>query len=152
MLKRKAGAVESRLAFVTIRATKKHEFPDDRIEQAGKHLLRAGFKPDDTCETKLSHDGDECDVTAYFVAAPKLLKGDDWQLRARRTAYGVFEASHELLTELALVTRRVHDAAGACRGGLTSMSAPKGRRRRVGRQLELPASPQPVSVQGAQFR
>ena len=106
MSKRRKTTDTVRWAYVTARVTSKHEFRFDKLDDTEVTLAKAGFKLDDDREEALCQDGDEHDVTRYYVGLPKITKGgDDWVDRARRTAYGVFEKHHVALNTLSLVMR-----------------------------------------------
>ena len=106
MGKRPAIPEHDRCGYVTMRVTASREIPDGKVEKAERLLLRAGFRVDDTREVGLSHDGDECYMSHYYVAGDKITRGViGWQARLRRTVYSVFEANHEELADVAVVTR-----------------------------------------------
>ena len=87
MSKRRKTTDTVRWAYVTARVTSKHEFRFDKLDDTEVTLAKAGFKLDDDREEALCQDGDEHDVTRYYVGLPKITKGgDDWVDRARRTA------------------------------------------------------------------
>ena len=95
-----------RRAYVFVRVTAKGAFPDGKVENTERALLRAGFLVDDTRDVGLSQDGDEYDFSHYYVAGEKLKKGGiGWQSRLRRTVHAVFEANHAAIADMAVVTR-----------------------------------------------